>query len=89
VRLSDFNTQPAEVRAIAEPAGLWPRAPPIRIRKNVPANWIEPTIREGKNRQVRCMTAAVSLPTLRLIRYRVGAWSLDGLEQGEWRIESA
>jgi 23S rRNA pseudouridine2457 synthase len=89
VKLSDFTTQPAEVRAIAEPAGLWPRVPPIRIRKNIPASWIELTVHEGKNRQVRHMTAAVGLPTLRLIRYRVGAWTLDGLEQGKWRIESA
>src|ERR1035437_3232478 len=72
VRLPDFTTQPAGVRLMDEPPNLWPRNPPIR---------------EGKNRQVRRMTAAVGLPTLRLIRYRIGEWTLEGLEQGKWRLE--
>lgn len=88
VKLSDFTTQPAGVSLMDEPAGLWPRIPPIRFRKNIATSWIELTIREGKNRQVRRMTAAVGFPTLRLIRHRIGAWSLDGLEPGKWRIES-
>jgi 23S rRNA pseudouridine2457 synthase len=88
VKLSDFTTQPAGVRIIDEPAGLWTRNPPIRNRKNIQTSWLELTIREGKNRQVRRMTAAVGLPTLRLIRHRIGEWTLSGLGQGEWRKES-
>lgn len=88
VKLSDFTTQPAEAGPIDEPANLWPRNPPIRERKNIPTSWLELTIREGKNRQVRRMTAAVGLPTLRLIRHRIGEWTLEGLEPGTWKIQS-
>jgi 23S rRNA pseudouridine2457 synthase len=82
--LKDGATRPAEVERIAEPA-LWPRDPPIRVRKSIPDCWISLTIREGRNRQVRRMTAAVGHPTLRLIRWRVGDWTLEGLPPGEWR----
>src|ERR1035437_890543 len=88
VKLSDFTTQPAEARLIDEPASLWPRTPPIRYRKYIPTSWLELTISEGKNRQVRRMPAAVGLPTLPLIRHRIGEWTLSGLEQGKWRLES-
>ena len=86
VDLGDFVTQPAEARLIDEPANLWPRDPPVRFRKSVPDAWIELAIREGRNRQVRRMTAAVGLPTLRLIRVRVGDAVLDGLAPGQTRI---
>lgn len=84
VPLKDGITRPAEVRQIAEPADLWPRDPPVRYRKSVPDSWLEITIREGKNRQVRRMTAAVGFPTLRLIRAQVGKWSVQGIASGEW-----
>jgi 23S rRNA pseudouridine2457 synthase len=89
VELKDGMTLPAEARAIAEPAWLWPRTPPIRFRKTVPDAWLELTIREGRNRQVRRMTAAVGLPTLRLIRGAIGPYTLDGLAPGQWREVSA
>lgn len=87
--LGDFVTQPCQARQIDEPAGLWPRNPPIRFRLSVPTSWIELTIREGKNRQVRRMTAKVGLPTLRLIRARIGPWDLSGLNPGEWKEAEA
>ena len=83
--LKDGPTLPAAAREIAEPAGLWPRDPPVRFRALIPTSWIEVTLREGRNRQVRRMTAAVGLPTLRLIRWAVGDWTLDGLAPGAWR----
>ncbi|WPP43940.1 pseudouridine synthase [Pseudomonas sp. AN-1] len=84
VELNDGPTLPAEARRIDTPA-LWERDPPVRFRKSVPTCWLELVIREGRNRQVRRMTAAVGLPTLRLVRVRIGPWSLDGLAPGEWR----
>lgn len=85
VDLKDGRTRPAGVRRIETPEALWPRDPPVRFRKSVPDCWIELTIREGKNRQVRRMTAAVGHPTLRLIRYAVGDWTIEGLSPGQWR----
>ena len=85
VELKDGITKPAGARLIETPSGLWDRDPPIRFRKSVPDCWLELTIREGRNRQVRRMTAAVGHPTLRLIRARVGEWSVKGLAPGEFR----
>jgi 23S rRNA pseudouridine2457 synthase len=85
VVLPDFTTAPASVRALDEPAALWPRDPPIRHRLAKPTCWLELTLTEGRNRQVRRMTAAVGLPTLRLIRWAVGPWTLAGLAPGAWR----
>jgi 23S rRNA pseudouridine2457 synthase len=85
VRLGDFTTQPASAHLIEEPQKLWPRDPPIRYRARIPTAWIELTIHEGKNRQVRRMTAKVGFPTLRLIRAAIGKISVDGLALGTWR----
>jgi 23S rRNA pseudouridine2457 synthase len=87
VALPDFVTAPCRVRSIAPPAALWPRDPPIRVRKAIPTCWLELTLTEGKNRQVRRMTAAVGLPTLRLVRCAIGPWTIDGLPPGASRRE--
>ena len=84
VDLKDFVTLPAEASVIAGPE-LWPRTPPIRTRRDIPTSWLEIIIREGKNRQVRRMTAAVSYPTLRLVRVAIGDWSLGALQPGAWK----
>jgi 23S rRNA pseudouridine2457 synthase len=85
VMLNDGKTLPCGVRSIGEPAGLWPRVPPIRVRQAIPTAWLELVLQEGRNRQVRRMTAAAGYPTLRLIRAAVGAWRIDGLAPGAWR----
>jgi 23S rRNA pseudouridine2457 synthase len=85
VDLGDFVTRPAWARLVPAPDWLWPRDPPIRARKAIPTAWIELTLEEGKNRQVRRMTAKVGYPTLRLVRVAIGPWRLDGLAPGQWR----
>ncbi len=87
VRLKDGVTLPGDVERI-DPPGLWPRTPPIRVRQSVPDCWLCLTIREGRNRQVRRMTAAVGHPTLRLVRWRIGPWSSEGIDPGQWREAS-
>jgi 23S rRNA pseudouridine2457 synthase len=84
VQLKDGMTAAAQAQRIAPP-DLWPRDPPVRFRKSIPDGWISLIIAEGRNRQVRRMTAAVGYPTLRLVRWRIGAWDLEGIEVGEWR----
>ena len=86
ITLKDGPTKPARAQAMAPPTNLWPRDPPIRVRKSVPDSWLSLTIREGRNRQVRRMTAHVGFPTLRLIRASIGQWQLEDLKPGEWRL---
>jgi 23S rRNA pseudouridine2457 synthase len=85
VTLKDGPTRPASAQAMTVPPAVWDREPPIRARKSVPDSWLELTITEGRNRQVRRMTAHVGFPTLRLIRVRIGDWTMDDLESGSWR----
>ena len=88
VTLKDGKTRRAEAEATPAPE-LWSRGSPIRVRQSIPDSWIKLTLREGKNRQVRRMTAAVGFPTLRLVRWQIGEWSVDGLAPGEWREVTA
>lgn len=86
VQLKDGMTLPAKAKNISEPDFIWPRTPPIRYRANIPTSWLKLSIREGKNRQVRRMTAAVGFPTLRLIRYSIGEWTIEDIKNGEYKI---
>ncbi|MEM9395021.1 MAG: pseudouridine synthase [Pseudomonadota bacterium] len=85
IQLKDGMTRPADAQGVAPPQQLWPRTPPVRARKTVADSWLEITITEGRNRQVRRMCAAIGYPCLRLVRWRVGPWAIDGLAPGEWQ----
>lgn len=90
IQLNDYRAKPAEVAIVDSPPWLWPRVPPIRVRQHIPTTWLQLTLREGRNRQVRRMTAAAGFPTLRLIRYSIGTWTLDGIAPGQWKhVESS
>lgn len=85
IQLADYKARPVEASLCEAPGWLWPRTPPVRIRRHIPTNWLRLVLREGHNRQVRRMTAAIGFPTLRLIRYSAGPWTIEGLAPGEWR----
>ena len=85
VQLSDYRARPATAEIVDAPSWVWPRVPPIRVRQAIPTAWLQLTLHEGRNRQVRRMTAAIGFPTLRLIRYSVGSWSIDDLAPGQFR----
>lgn len=85
IQLNDYRAKPAEAAIVEPPTWLWPRIPPIRVRQHIPTTWLQMTLREGRNRQVRRMTAAAGFPTLRLIRYSIGPWTLDGMVPGAWK----
>ena len=87
-RSSTIRTKPAKAKIISQPEGLWPREPPIRKRKNIPTSWVELSITEGRNRQVRRMTAETGFPTLRLIRYRIGEWTIDNIDNGDYTVKT-
>jgi 23S rRNA pseudouridine2457 synthase len=89
VKLRDYTTRPAEVLLSSPPSWVWPRVPPVRFRRHIPTSWLKITLREGRNRQVRRMSAAVGYPTLRLIRFAVGEWTVAGLAPGQWRVLEA
>lgn len=89
LHLGDFVASPARVRTMVAPEGLWQRDPPVRFRASIPTSWLEIAITEGKNRQIRRMTAKTGFPTLRLVRVAIGPWQLDGLKPGQWREANA
>jgi 23S rRNA pseudouridine2457 synthase len=86
LKLNDVHFLPAQAQVIEEPAALWPRNPPIRVRLTIPTTWIEIILQEGKNHQIRRMTAAIGFPTLRLIRHQISDWRLDSLQPGEFSV---
>ena len=85
IQLPDYRARPAEASVCPQPTWLWQRTPPVRIRRHIPTTWLKLILREGRNRQVRRMTAAAGYPTLRLIRHAIGPWTVDGLAPGQWR----